>query len=593
MSAYVFVPALVAALLVGIGAAYLYLQRRSGGGASAVAAKAQQVMAESETQAKEKLLEAKEEAVKIRTAAEQEAREYRAQSQQIEKRLLQKEENLDRKGEDLNRREREFGDKEKGLEELRAQLEDHKRQQQLELERVAKMTRQEAQGVLMAQVEQDLRNEVARKVRESELAARDDSERRAREIVTESIQRIAADQTAEVSVSVLPLPTDELKGRIIGKEGRNIRALQQATGIDLIVDDTPEAVIISGFDPVRREVARVALNKLIVDGRIHPARIEEIVAKSRQEVLQRVKEEGEAAVLEVGLQGLHPEVVRHLGILRFRTSYGQQVLNHSKEVAFLAAMMASEIGADVRIAKLSGLLHDIGKAIDHEVEGSHAVIGADLLQRHGVPAPVVHAVRAHHYDEEPQTQEALLLIAADAISAARPGARRESLEAYVKRLEKLEEIANSFQGVQQSYAIQAGREVRILVKPEQIDQSSAFLVRSGSPWSERPEPSNTRNNAGKICGCAPGAVRIGLTDRSPAKPQGSPAVGLPSCFCRQLSSELGRVPDPVRRRRGRTSGAGGGQGDPAGAEARAGAAPDRGQRRERRGRVWAHRQASR
>src|SRR5437899_10552347 len=316
----------------------------------------------------------------------------------------------------------------------------------------------------MAQLEQDLRNEVARKVREAELAARDESERRAREIVTESIQRIAADQTAEVSVSVLPLPTDELKGRIIGKEGRNIRALQQATGIDLIVDDTPEAVSISGFDPVRREVARVALNKLIVDGRIHPARIEEIVAKSRQEVLQRVKEEGEGAVLELGLQGLHPEVVRHLGILRFRTSYGQQVLNHSKEVAYLAAMMASEIGADVRIAKLSGLLHDIGKAIDHEVEGSHAVIGADLLQRHGVPAQVVHAVRAHHYDEEPHTIEALLLIAADAISAARPGARRESLEAYVKRLEKLEEIANSFQGVQQSYAIQAGREVRILVK---------------------------------------------------------------------------------------------------------------------------------
>ena len=477
MPVYLFVlPTAVVALLVGIGVAYLYFQRRASDGASAVEAKAQLAMAEAETQAKEKLLEAKEEAVKIRTAAEQEAREYRAQSQQIEKRLLQKEENLDRKVEDLSRREKEFGDKEKGLEDLRAQLEDHKRQQQLELERVAKMTRQEAQGVLMAQVEQDLRNEVARKVRESELAARDESERRAREIVTESIQRIAADQTAEVSVSVLPLPTDELKGRIIGKEGRNIRALQQATGIDLIVDDTPEAVIISGFDPVRREVARVALNKLIVDGRIHPARIEEIVAKSRQEVLQRVKEEGEAAVLEVGLQGLHPEVVRHLGILRFRTSYGQQVLNHSKEVAYLAAMMASEIGADVRIAKLSGLLHDIGKSIDHEVEGSHAVIGADLLQRHGVPAAVVHAVRAHHYDEEPQSQEALLLIAADAISAARPGARRESLEAYVKRLEKLEEIANSFTGVQQSYAIQAGREVRILVKPEQIDDTAAQLM---------------------------------------------------------------------------------------------------------------------
>src|SRR6266480_4303755 len=448
MPIYVYVPILVVvALAIGFGVAYLLFRKRQGDGSSALEIKAQQALSEAETQAKEKLLEAKEEAVKIRTAAEQEAREYRAQSQQIERRLLQKEENLDHKGEDLNRRERELGNQQKALDDIKAKLEESYRDQEKELQRVANMTRQEAQGILMAQVEQDLRNEVARKVRESELAARDESERRAREIVTESIQRIAADQTAEVSVSVLPLPTDELKGRIIGKEGRNIRALQQATGIDLIVDD-----------------------------RIHPARIEEIVAKSRQEVLQRVKEEGEAAVLELGLQGLHPEVVRHLGILRFRTSYGQQVLNHSKEVAHLAAMMASEIGADVRIAKLSGLLHDIGKAIDHEVEGSHAVIGADLLQRHGVPAPVVHAVRAHHYDEEPHTIEALLLIAADAISAARPGARRESLEAYVKRLEKLEEIANSFQGVQQSYAIQAGREVRILVKPEQIDDAAAQLM---------------------------------------------------------------------------------------------------------------------
>jgi ribonucrease Y len=465
-----------AALAGGFGVAYMVLQRRQSNGSHTLELKAQQTLLEAETKAKEKLLEAKEEAVKVRTAAEQEAREYRAQSQQIEKRLLQKEENLDRKGEDLNRRERELGNQQKSLDDIKARLEESYHKQEQELQRVANMTRQEASGILMAQVEQDLRNEVARKVREAELSARDESERRAREIVTESIQRIAADQTAEVSVSVLPLPTDELKGRIIGKEGRNIRALQQATGIDLIVDDTPEAVIISGFDPVRREVARVALNKLIVDGRIHPARIEEIVAKSRQEVLQRVKEEGEGAVLELGLQGLHPEVVRHLGILRFRTSYGQQVLNHSKEVAYLAAMMASEIGADVRIAKLSGLLHDIGKAIDHEVEGSHAVIGADLLQRHQVPAAVVHAVRAHHYDEEPHTIEALLLIAADAISAARPGARRESLEAYVKRLEKLEEIANSFTGVQQSYAIQAGREVRILVKPEQIDDSAAQLM---------------------------------------------------------------------------------------------------------------------
>jgi ribonucrease Y len=474
---YVLLVAVAAvALAGGFGVAYLLLQRRQSNGSHVLELKAKQTVLDAEQEAKEKLLEAKEEAVKIRTAAEQEAREYRAQSQQIEKRLLQKEENLDHKGEDLNRREKELGNQQRSLDDIKAKLEESYREQEKELQRVANMTRQEAQGILMAQVEQDLRNEVARKVREAELSARDESERRAREIVTESIQRIAADQTAEVSVSVLPLPTDELKGRIIGKEGRNIRALQQATGIDLIVDDTPEAVIISGFDPVRREVARVALNKLIVDGRIHPARIEEIVAKSRQEVLQRVKEEGEGAVLELGLQGLHPEVVRHLGILRFRTSYGQQVLNHSKEVAYLAAMMASEIGADVRIAKLSGLLHDIGKAIDHEVEGSHAVIGADLLQRHSVPAPVVHAVRAHHYDEEPHTIEALLLIAADAISAARPGARRESLEAYVKRLEKLEEIANSFQGVQQSYAIQAGREVRILVKPEQIDDTAAQLM---------------------------------------------------------------------------------------------------------------------
>jgi len=480
MPVYVLVPLLVVAVAValaaGFGIAYTMLKRRQSNGTNVVETRAQQTLLEAETQAKEKLLEAQEEAVKIRTAAEQEAREYRAQSQQLERRLLQKEENLDRKGEELNRNERELANQKKSLDDIKAQLEESYRQQERELQRVANMTRQEAQGILMAQVEQDLRNEVARKVREAELSARDESERRAREIVTESIQRIAADQTAEVSVSVLPLPTDELKGRIIGREGRNIRALQQATGIDLIIDDTPEAVIISGFDPVRREVARTALNKLIVDGRIHPARIEEVVAKARQEVLQRVKEEGEAAVLEVGFQGLHPEVVRHLGILRFRTSYGQQVLNHSKEVAYLAGMMASEIGADVRIAKMSGLLHDIGKAIDHEVEGSHAVIGADLLQRHGVPAPVVHAVRAHHYDEEPHTLEAFLLIAADAISAARPGARRETLEAYIKRLAQLEEIANSFQGVQQSYAIQAGREVRILVKPEQIDDTAAQLM---------------------------------------------------------------------------------------------------------------------
>jgi ribonuclease Y len=441
-----------------------------------VETQARRRLAEAESSAKEKLLEAKEEAVRIRAASEQEGREARAQTQQFERRLHQKEENLERRVADVERREKGIGERERGVDEARVELEEATKQQLRELERIGNMTRQEAQGVLMSQLEQDLRNESARRVREAELVARDDSEKRARAIVTEAIQRIAADQTAETSVSVLPLPNEEIKGRIIGREGRNIRALQQATGIDLIIDDTPEAVVISGFDPVRREVARTTLNKLIVDGRIHPARIEDTVAKARQEVLQRIKEEGEAAVLEVGLQGLHPELVRHLGILRFRTSYGQQVLNHSKEVAYLAAMMAAEIGADVRIAKMAGLLHDIGKAIDHEVEGSHAVIGADLIQRHGMPATVVHAVRAHHYDEEPHSIEALLLIAADAISAARPGARRETLDAYIKRLEKLEEIANSFQGVQQSYAIQAGREVRILVRPEQIDDSSAQLM---------------------------------------------------------------------------------------------------------------------
>ena len=473
--------AVLAAAVVGIavGAAIIYLVTRNRQPAAPVideAALRAQIQANVEASLKERLLEAKEEAVRIRTEAEKEARETKSEAIQLEKRLLQKEENLDRKSDDVSRREQALGDREKHLDDLRSQLDEALKQRLVELERVANMTRQEAQGILLKELEQELRNEIARKVREAELAARDESEKRARAIVTEAIQRIAADQTAETSVSVLPLPSEDMKGRIIGREGRNIRALQQATGIDIIVDDTPEAVIISGFDPVRREVARVTLNKLIVDGRIHPARIEETVAKARLEVAQRVKEEGEAAVLDVGLQGLHPEVVRHLGILRFRTSYGQQVLNHSKEVAHLAAMMAAEIGADVRIAKLSGLLHDIGKAIDHEVEGSHAVIGADLIQRHGLPAPVVHAVRAHHYDEEPQTVEALLLIAADAISAARPGARRETLEAYIKRLEKLEEIANSFEGVEQSFAIQAGREVRIVVKPTQIDDASAQLM---------------------------------------------------------------------------------------------------------------------
>src|SRR5579884_3197137 len=467
MSVYVVLLLVVVAAVAGGGVAYVVargsFRRQQLAQLGEIEARAQQRLAEVENIAKERVLEAKEEAVRIRAAAEEETREARVQVQQTQRRLHQKEENLDRRSDELARREQGIGERERALEQIKA------------LERVAAMSRQEAQGILLSQVEKDLRNEIARRVKDADQAARDESERRARAIVTEAIQRIAADQTAETSVSVLPLPNDEIKGRIIGREGRNIRALQQATGIDLIID-TPEAIVISGFDPVRREVAKTALNKLIVDGRIHPARIEETVAKARQEVAQRIKDEGEAAALDVGVQGLHPEIIRHLGVLRFRTSYGQQVLSHSKEVAYLAAAMAAEIGADVRVTKMAGLLHDIGKAIDHEVEGSHAVIGADLIQRYGVPAEVVHAVRAHHYDEEPNTVEANLLIAADAISAARPGARRETLDAYIRRLEKLEQIANSFPGVLHSYAIQAGREVRILVRPEQIDDASAQLM---------------------------------------------------------------------------------------------------------------------
>ncbi|HLH67831.1 MAG TPA: ribonuclease Y [Candidatus Dormibacteraeota bacterium] len=480
MSVYVVLLLVVVAAIVGGGVAYVVarssFRRQQLARLREVEARAQQRLTEVENIAKERVLAAKEEAVRIRAAAEEETREARLQVQQAQRRLHQKEENLDRRSDELARREQGIGERERALEQIKAQLEEATQRQLKELERVAAMTRQEAQGILLSQVEKDLRNEIARRVKDADQAARDESERRARAIVTEAIQRIAADQTAETSVSVLPLPNDEIKGRIIGREGRNIRALQQATGIDLIIDDTPEAIVISGFDPVRREIAKTALNKLIVDGRIHPARIEETVAKARQEVTQRIKDEGEAAALEVGVQGLHPEIIRHLGVLRFRTSYGQQVLGHSKEVAYLAAAMAAEIGADVRVAKMAGLLHDIGKAIDHEVEGSHAVIGADLIQRYGVPAEVVHAVRAHHYDEEPTTIEANLLIAADAISAARPGARRETLDAYIRRLEKLEQIANSFPGVLQSYAIQAGREVRILVRPEQIDDASAQLM---------------------------------------------------------------------------------------------------------------------
>ncbi|MCL4368496.1 MAG: ribonuclease Y, partial [Actinobacteria bacterium] len=360
---------------------------------------------------------------------------------------------------------------------VRSEAEELKGKQLAELERISGMGREDARQVLLKQIEDEVRADAVRRVREIEAEAKEESDRRAREIVAMAIQRCAADQVAETTVSVVPLPNDEMKGRIIGREGRNIRALESATGVDLIIDDTPDAVTLSGFDPVRREVARVALQKLISDGRIHPARIEEVVIKSKQEVDNLIKEEGEQAAIKAGVHGLHPELSKLLGRLKFRTSYGQNVLMHSVEVAHIAGMLATELGADVTVAKTAGLLHDLGKAVSHEVEGPHAIIGAELVKRYGKSAKIASAIGNHHGElDEPQTIESIIVQAADAISGARPGARRESVENYVKRLEALESVANSFEGVEKSFAIQAGREVRIIVKPDEVDDLSAVRL---------------------------------------------------------------------------------------------------------------------
>ena len=434
---------------------------------------AEQILAEAKSKQREILLEAKDSALKIRGAAEVEVRDRRSDLQRQERRIQQKEENLDRKVDAIERRERSISQKEKEVETVRSDIEQIKRDQIREMERVSAMSVEDAKNLLLRNVESEIRDDAARKIREIEAEAKHEGDRRAREIIAMSIQRCASDQVAETTVSVVPLPSDEMKGRIIGREGRNIRALESATGVDLIIDDTPDAVTLSAFDPVRREVARLALGKLVLDGRIHPARIEEVVQKSRQEVETMIREEGERAAIEAGVHSLHPELIKLLGRMKFRTSYGQNVLMHSVEVAHLCAMMASELGADVNIARKAGLLHDIGKAVDHEVEGPHALIGADLAKRFGKSPKIVHAIGAHHNEQEPQTVEAVLVQAADAISGARPGARRESLENYIRRLESLESVANSFSGVDKSFAIQAGREVRIIVKPEEIDDLGA------------------------------------------------------------------------------------------------------------------------
>lgn len=429
-----------------------------------------------ETVKKETILEAKEEVYRIKSENEKEMRERRNELQRTERRLLQREEMFDKKLLSLEQREETISKKQREADELEAAIKGLHDKQLKELETISGMSMEEAKEILLGNVEREARHEAALLLREIESKTKEEADKRSRNIISLAIQRCAADHVAETTVSVVPLPNDEMKGRIIGREGRNIRTLETATGVDLVIDDTPEAVILSGFDPVRREIARIALEKLILDGRIHPARIEEMVEKARKEVDNQIREAGEQAIFQTGIHGLHHELVKLLGRLKFRTSYGQNVLKHSIEVAHLAGIMAAELGANITLAKRAGLLHDIGKAIDHEVEGPHIQIGADMAKKYRENNQVVNAIMAHHGDVEPSTVEAVLVQAADAISAARPGARRETLENYIKRLEKLEEIANSFEGVDKSFAIQAGREIRIMVKPDNVNDADTIVM---------------------------------------------------------------------------------------------------------------------
>ena len=474
---------LAAGLFIGILACILYRNKKAKDDKEKIANAEEEALRiindaikSAESKKREATLEAKEEILRSRKEYEKEEKERRADLQKQERRLQQKEENIDRKTDAIEKKEEALAQKHAALDKENEEIKIIKRSQTEMLERISGFTADEAKKYLIEQVESEVTHETALKIKEIEARAKDEADQYAREIVASAIQRCAADHVAEITVSVVPLPNDEMKGRIIGREGRNIRTIETLTGVDLIIDDTPEAITVSCFEPVRREVARLALEKLIADGRIHPTHIEEMVAKARREVDAVIKSEGERAVLETGVRGLHPELVKMLGRLHYRTSYGQNVLQHSIEVAHLAGMMAAELGADVATAKRSGLLHDIGKAVDHELEGTHVALGVEFLRKYHEREDVIHAVQAHHNDVEPQTVVACLVQAADAISAARPGARRENIENYIKRLEKLEEITGSYPGVETSYAIQAGREVRVMVKPEQVSEDDMVIL---------------------------------------------------------------------------------------------------------------------